>query len=108
MKNNNNVKYLNRMHVLNSWFILKKIEINDSFISDWVYYSKYKDDTFKDALVTYHHTGDQGIFNILVLKYNLPVFYCELIYHDMNKDKNLVLEVINNTENTDEYFIYLR
>ena len=71
------------------------------------YWSLYKDNEFINPLVTYHHTVDQSIFNILVYKYNFKVFYNELIGHNENKDRNIVLKTINNTSNPEQYFINL-
>jgi hypothetical protein len=105
--NSNNEKYLNEFHVLNSWFILKKSPINTIFVEEWVKWCVYKDNELTDPLITYHHTGDQSIFNILVRKYNFKVFYSKNIGHNQNKNKNEVLKVINNAINTDEYFINL-
>ena len=104
---NDNSDYLNNMHVLNSWFILVKNNINTNFLDDWTYWSVYKDDEFINPLVTYHHTADQSIFNILVYKYNFKVFYNKLIGHDENKDRNVVLKTINNNINSEQYFINL-
>jgi hypothetical protein len=104
-KNNN--EHLNKPHVLNSWFLFKKCETNDSFINEWVYFSCYTDNDINYPLVTYHHTADQSIFNILVIKYEKPVFCHKNIRHDDNKNKNLVLNIINNATETSEYFIYL-
>ena len=104
-KDNN--KYLDALHVLNSWFLFKKCKSNNDFINDWVYFSCYTDEDIKYPLITYHHTADQSIFNILVFKYNFQVFYHKQISHNDNKNKNLVLNVINNTTNPSEYFIYL-
>ncbi len=100
---------LNKMHVLNSWFIMKKNHINTQFINEWVYYTFYKDTKLVDPLVTYHHTGDQSIFNILVLKYNLPVFFDKKTTHNTNKNKNHVLRVLNNApeKTINSYFIKL-
>lgn len=101
---------LHSMHVLNSWFIMKKTSINSEFINEWVYYIFYKKTSkYSDPFITYHHTVDQSIFNILVLKYNLPVFFDKLTKHDTNKDKNHVLRVLNNApeEAIDSYFIKL-
>lgn len=105
--NHNNWKYLNYRHVLASWFILKKTEINTAFMDEWVKWCVYKDDELTDPLITYHHPGDQSIFNILVHKYKLLVFYSKNIRHNENKNKNTVLKVINNTRDTDAFFIYL-
>jgi len=105
--NNDNKKYLDDRHVLNAWYILKKMENNRPFIEEWVKWSVYKDDEFTDPLITYHSTVDQSIFNILVRKYNLPVFYSKNIKHDENKNKNTVLNIINNTKTPDDFFIYL-
>ena len=104
---NDNTKYLSKLHVLNSWFLFKKHDSNNAFINDWVYFSCYTDKDAVDPLVTYHHTGDQSIFNILVVKHKLPVFYHKDVTHDTNKNKNVVLNIINNSTNIEEYFIYL-
>jgi hypothetical protein len=105
--NGDNTQHLEKLHVLNSWYLFKKCESNNKFINDWVYFSRYTDKDAIDPLVTYHHTGDQSIFNILVIKHKLPVFYHKDIQHQPNKNKNLVLNVINNATNTGKYFIYL-
>ena len=104
-KDNN--EYLSKPHVLNSWFLFKKCESNNTFINDWVYFSSYTDKDANYPLVTYHHTADQSIFNILVIKHKLPVFYHKDIKHEDNKNKNLVLNIINNSINTNDFFIYL-
>jgi hypothetical protein len=104
-KNNN--ENLNKPHVLNSWFLFKKCHSNTSFINDWVYFICYTDNEIKNPLVTYHHTADQSIFNILVIKHKKPVFYHQNIAHDANKNKNIVLNIINNSTNYSDYFIYL-
>tara|TARA_Y100000389_G_C17446368_1_gene511868 strand:- start:705 stop:1469 length:765 start_codon:yes stop_codon:yes gene_type:complete len=107
INNNNNILFLNKPHVLNSWFILIKNSINSKFIDEWKYWCIYKDDEFKNPLITYHHTADQSIFNILVYKYKFKVFFCNNIGHNKNKDRNIVLRVINNSCDIDKYFIIL-
>ncbi len=102
-----NSPLLDKMHVLNSWFMLVKNKENKGFVEDWVYWTGYKDDVFKDPLVTYHHTGDQSIFNILVHKYHFKVFYCSSILHNDNKDRNAALNILNKSEQIDQYFINL-
>jgi len=102
-----NNQYLSKRHVLNSWFLFKKCDSNNTFINEWVYFSSYTDNDMKYPLVTYHHTGDQSIFNILVIKHKMPVFYHKNIGHNDNKNKNIVLDIINNSRNNEEYFIYL-
>jgi len=99
--NNDNSIFLEKMHVLNSWFIMAKNNLNENFINDWIYYCIYTDDMLIYPLVTYHHTADQSIFNILVYKYKLLVFFNENITHDENKNKNRVLEIVNNINNLD-------
>jgi hypothetical protein len=59
---------------------------------------------FINPLVSYHHTADQSIFNILVYKYKFKVFYNENIRHNQNKDRNVVLKIINNNSNHEQYF----
>jgi len=104
---NDNTEHLTKPHVLNSWFLFKKCDANRAFINDWAYYSRYTDNDALHPLVTYHHTGDQSIFNILVVKHKLPVFYHKETEHDLNKNKNLVLNIINHSTNTTVYFAYL-
>lgn len=107
IENNDNRKYLNDRHVLASWFILKKTDMNTAFMNEWIKWCMYNDSDMPDPLITYHHTVDQSIFNILVHKYDLLVFYHKNRTHNDNKDKNLILHTLNNTQNTDEYFIHL-
>ncbi len=99
--------HLNKLHVLNSWFLFKKCNSNNEFINDWAHFSCYTDNDAKHPLVTYHHTGDQSIFNILVIKYNLPVFNDKKTGHNDNKNKNRVLNIINNATNTADYFTHV-
>jgi hypothetical protein len=102
--NEDNTVHLQKMHVLNSWFLFKKCQENDGFINDWVRFSTYTDSDIEDPMVTYHHTADQSIFNILVVKYGFSVFYRKPIVHDSNKNKNLVLKIINNGKPHESYF----
>ena len=46
-----NSDYLNKRHVLNSWFILVKNDINTIFLNDWNYWSVYKDNEFINPLL---------------------------------------------------------
>jgi hypothetical protein len=105
--NKDNSIHLNKNHVLNSWFLFKKCESNEAFINDWTKFTIYSDNEFEYPLVTYHHTVDQSIFNILVYKYDLPVFYSKNIGHNENKNKNIVLNIVNNSFNADEYLVHL-
>jgi hypothetical protein len=105
--NNDNTKHLDKLHVLNSWFLFKKCDSNNNFINEWAYFSSYPFDYTNHPLVTYHHTADQSIFNILVVKYKMVVFYDKDIGHNENKNKNMVLNIINTATNTDKYFICL-
>ena len=68
-------KCLDKMHILNSWFILKKGDLYDSFINDWCYYTTYHDPGLNKPLVTHHNAVDQSIFTILVYKYGYKVFH---------------------------------
>jgi hypothetical protein len=103
-----NTEHVNRPHVLDSWFLFKKCKENDDFINDWVKYSYYTDAEAIYPLATYHHTADQSIFNILVIKYDFPVFFVSNILHDHNKDKNIVLRVINNVNADDVEKCFVR
>lgn len=50
-----------------------------------------------DAWVTLHFAGDQSILNILVYKYNLPVFFHPDVKHFESRNKNTILNKINNS-----------
>jgi len=92
---------LSRRHVLNSWFIMCKNDFNTKFLNEWIHWSLYTDDEFPDPLITQHFTVDQSVFNILVVKYGLKVFYYKPHGHCKNKNKNAVCSVFNRTLNTD-------
>ena len=112
LNNSDNKNLLNLPHVLNSWYILTKNDTNFKFIEDWIYYCIYTDDNFINPLITYHHTVDQSIFNILVHKYNFKVFYAPEIDHNTNKDRNIVNFILNNNnfkkKILDDYFINIK
>lgn len=96
---------LERPHILASWFLLTKNNTNTQFMNDWVKWSMYTDSEFKEPLITEHLTVDQSIFNMLVYKYNLHVFYDKNRGHLINKDKNSVLKIINESLNRDKFFV---
>ena len=48
---------------------------------------------------------DQSIFNILVIKYKMPIFYDKNIRHD-NKNKNLVLHIVNTQPDRIPHYLY--
>lgn len=98
---------LNKLHVLNSWFVIAKNDISGQFVSDWCKWSTHTPPGFETPIVTQHHTVDQSVFNILVHKYNAHVFYHpEIIHHD-NKNRNTVLRIINTESDPGKYFINL-
>ena len=92
-------------HVLASWFMFKKTARNTQFMNEWVYYSFFKH--LNRQLITYHHTGDQSIFNILCNKYAMKSFYHPDVTHDENKDCNRVLEIVNklSPRQFNDYFV---
>ena len=105
--NNDNSKLLDKMHLCSSWIILTKNNKNTEFMKEYLYWDMYTDNKLTRPLLTYHHTGDQSIFNILAYKYKFKVFYHEQIDHDANKDRNVVLKIINNSSYPEQYFIKL-
>lgn len=107
LKSNDNSNNVTKRHVLNSWFTIKKTSANTPFIEDWASLSVSPYDESNEPAVTSHHTGDQSIFNILVVKYGMPVFYSPDIRHDDNKNKNTVLQVLNNSADYSRYIIRL-
>ena len=95
----------NQPHICASWFVIKKTKQNDFFFKDWIKYSFYINPYDDKPLITYMHVGDQYIFNILCYKYNLKSFYNPNISHNANKDRNLIHETINNSDEVDKYFM---
>ena len=103
---NYNKDVLYKKHVNISWYIMIKNDINTKLLNDWVYWCMYKDNELINPLCTYNN-NDQTILNILINKYNLKVFYCPGITHGQTKNRNLVLSIINKSDNIDHYFINL-
>lgn len=95
-------EYLQKPHILNTWFLFTKNQINDLFIKDWSFYSKQFLNNV--PLISYHHTVDQSIFNILCYKYNLNVFSYGGYRHLDNKNFNSVSKLINKEQNFSKYF----
>ena len=87
-------KVLHNPHVLASWFMLKKTPENTAFMNDWLHYSFLQLEGGR-PLITYHHPGDQSIFNILCYKYGLKSFFHPKVGHGENKNRNRVLQVVN-------------
>lgn len=100
-----NEKNLKLPHVCNSWFFLKKNNVTKTFIQEWIYYSIYTDTSFPNPLITYHHTVDQSIFNILVVKYDMFVFQDNELSHHQIKNRNRVLKSLNASSVTKRNFI---
>jgi hypothetical protein len=89
----NNFRWmLERPHVLASWYVFQKNDFNLKFLREWAYWFTYEVDD--KALSTYHHTVDQSIFNVLVYKYGMKVFFNNTI-HDHNKNHNNVHRQLN-------------
>jgi hypothetical protein len=91
-------QYLHHQHVLASWMTFAKNDINNKFINEWVD-MMVNGTLYGKPLVTYHHTVDQSIFNILVYKYGMNCFFNNT-KHEANKNHNLVHQVLN-AENQD-------
>ena len=87
-------KYLNKKHVVNTWFILKKCNELTNFINEWCDFNIYK--LNDKPLIIYHHTVDQSIFNILVNKYKFKTFYHPSIKNEKNKNFHYIMHFINN------------
>ena len=100
----NNHVYMDLYHVCASWFVFKKTELISSFMKDWVYYCMLTTNELPYPLITYHHTVDQSIFNILVVKYNMIVFFDEDLNHREVKNRNRVMKSINAAHVTKRQF----
>lgn len=55
----------------------------------------YTDASFPNPLITYHHTVDQSIFNILVVKHDMYVFQDDELTHHQIKNRNRVMKSLN-------------
>jgi hypothetical protein len=95
--------FINKPHLLNSHMAFTKNELCEKIINNWVYYIQKK--LNNNPLITYHHTIDQSIVNIIAYKYNLKVFYKQDILHNDNKNHNLIHQILNNEDNYKRYFI---
>lgn len=84
---------IERPHILASWYVFQKNDFNLKFMREWAHFFTYELD--EKALSTYHHTVDQSIFNILVYKYGMKVFFNNT-HHDHNKNHNNVHRQLNN------------
>jgi hypothetical protein len=97
---------LSKPHIINSWLVFSKNKENTQFINEWV--SFVNTELNNEPLITYHHTVDQSIFNILVHKYNFKSFFNHEP-HDLNKNHNNVHFVLNNEisngNSIDKFFI---
>jgi hypothetical protein len=96
-------KVIGAPHVLASWFMMKKCSQNTQFFADWLKYSFLELEG--RPLITYHHPGDQSIFNILCHKYGFKSFFDPAIRHDENKDRNRVLEMVNRSTDLSKLFV---
>jgi hypothetical protein len=86
-------RLLYQEHILSSWMILKKDTKTINIIDKWVYLIKYY--TINNRPVfSFHHTGEQGILNILIYQYNLSVFFINQS-HSNSKDPNLIHQCFN-------------
>tara|TARA_Y100000389_G_scaffold201059_2_gene242879 strand:+ start:5166 stop:6359 length:1194 start_codon:yes stop_codon:yes gene_type:complete len=101
-KNDMNLKL---PHVCASWFLLKKNDLTKTFMREWLYYCMYTDTSFPNPLITYHHTVDQSIFNILVTKYDMFVFQDDELRHHYVKNRNRVMKSLNVAHITKRNFI---
>jgi hypothetical protein len=89
---------MHKSHILASWYLFKKNDKSIKFIKEWAHYcTKLLNDK---PLCTYHHTVDQSIFNILVYKHNMRVFFNNN-KHDHNKNHNNVHIQLNKLPNDD-------
>ena len=92
-------------HVCASWYLLKKNNLTKTFLKEWLYYCMYKNTTFPNPLITYHHTVDQSIFNILVVKHDMFVFQDDELNHHWTKNINRVMKSLNAASVTKRNFI---
>lgn len=105
IKEGDNREYFDLYHVCASWFLFKKNDVISAFMKDWIHYCMLTTDELQNPLITYHHTVDQSIFNILVVKYNLIVFFDEDLNHREVKNRNRVMKSINAAQESKRQFL---
>jgi hypothetical protein len=88
---------LDKRHPLTAWYILVKNEFNTKIVEEMCDWIKFR---FTDgrSLVEFHHTQEQTIHCAIMSKYGLKAFYCPGIDHNTFKDRNVVLNIVNNTQ----------
>ena len=95
LPNEDNTLHLRKKHICASWLLMKKNTLMTAFINDWAFFVSHSNEQLRQPLITYHHTVDQSILNILACKYNLVVFYDPELSHHRTKYINRVLKTIN-------------
>jgi hypothetical protein len=90
-------KVINKRHILTSWFLCKKNNFTYNFFKEVFNGSININTPDLTPAITYHHTVEQAIINIIAHKYpdKCTVFYVNSLQHCDNKDRNLVLQFIN-------------
>lgn len=85
-----------KRHVLSAWMAFTKTPNTTQLLAEWTHWTA-TDDINGLPLVVQHHTAEQAILNILLLKYPhmSKLFYHPKLRHDSNKDYNIVLEMLS-------------
>jgi len=109
LENEDLMRFLNKTHINNSILLFKKTDLNIKFTQQWLFLCTYpfnpkkrkiyneKDPRYalKYPIITYHHTVDQSIFNILVHLYKLPSIVNRNYNEYELRDRNLVAKIAN-------------
>ena len=98
-----------KRHVLSAWMAFAKTPLSTQLLAEWTQWTA-TDDINGLPLVVQHHTAEQAILNILLLKHPQmsKVFYQPQLKHDDNKDYNKVLDVLNHPhQSTDSFFVIM-
>jgi hypothetical protein len=98
--------FLEKPHLLNSSVAFTKNELSDSILNEWVELTKSR--LYDYPLITFHHTADQSLLNIIAYKYNLKVYINNEVTHEANKNCNQIHKNLNNCLDKHSYFKRIR
>ena len=90
---------LNKPHILGAWYLFTKNKKSEDFINEWI------DSTINLKLndlpiITYHHTVDQSLLNIIAYKHGYKTFKNNVTHED-NKNHNEIHKKLNEELNDD-------
>jgi len=90
---------LNKPHILAAWYLFTKNKKSEDFINEWI--NSATNLKLNDLpIITYHHTVDQSLLNIIAYKHGYKTFKNN-VTHEENKNHNEIHQKLNQELNDD-------